>query len=204
MILRVTLFLLCSIGAIAQDVSPFGLREGMTRKQVEQTIGAKTFVSEDGDEVTYSTAPRPHPDFDFYKLAFSRTYGLVQVLAVSKYLDEAGRDAAAASAKCEEIRGALTAKYGEPEVKPGTQCPLKFDKDKPCTMPTAYYTYWPPQDKIDHILLAAVVVPWVKNDRGEKVVAGCPDLQTHWAGQIMLFYLFEDFGKYKEEIKKIF
>lgn len=107
---RVIAVLVLASFSLAQDSNgPFGLRGGMTRKQVEQAIGAKALVSADGDDVTYSRAPQPHPDFNSYKLTFSRTYGLVRLIAQSKDIDE-DETLAATSAKCEEIQAALTAK----------------------------------------------------------------------------------------------
>jgi hypothetical protein len=194
--------------SFAQDSGPFGFREGMTRKQVEQAIGAKAFVSEDGDDVTYSTAPQSHPDFSSYKLTFSRTYGLVRLVAQSKDIDE-DKTFTFTSAKCQEIQTALAAKYGKPEVSPKTQCPLEVDKEKPCTIPSAFYKYWPisvppRKDKIVLVFLGVLVLPWTTNDHGEKVVAGCPDPRARLAGQIAVVYTFDDFEKYEEEIKKVF
>lgn len=199
--------------SLAQDSGPFGLREGMTRKQVEQAIGAKAFVSEDGDAVTYSTAPLPHPDFNSYKLTFSRTYGLVQVVAQSKDIDEGSVLAAdqryeETSSKCQEVQSALTAKYGKPVPRPDRECPLRA-RQKPCSLADAFYDYWPSsepprKDKIFRVSLAVLIVPWTKNEQGEKVVAGCPDPRARLAGQIVVVYTFEDFEKYEEEIKKVF
>lgn len=67
--------------SFAQEAGPFGLRAGMTRKQVEQIVGANAVISQKGDEVTYSTAPQPHPLFEEYILTFSRKYGLVKIHA---------------------------------------------------------------------------------------------------------------------------
>jgi len=84
----------------------------MTRKQVEQIIGANAVVSQNGDTVTYSTAPQVHPLFERYVLIFSRRYGLVMVQAMSKDIDdtEAGQ---ATESKCEQIHSALVDKYGK-------------------------------------------------------------------------------------------
>jgi hypothetical protein len=47
--------------SVAQETGPFGLKAGMTRKQMQQIVGAKAVVSEHGNDVTYSTVPQPHP-----------------------------------------------------------------------------------------------------------------------------------------------
>jgi hypothetical protein len=65
--------------SFAQETGPFGLRAGMTRKQVEQIVRASAVISQKGDDVTYSTVPQPYPLFEEYILTFSRKYGLVEV-----------------------------------------------------------------------------------------------------------------------------
>ncbi len=202
---RLLLFVL-ALAPLAVAQGPFGLRAGMTRKQVEQIIGAKALVSQDGDDFTYATVPTPHPDFASYKLTFSRTYELVQFVAQSKEIDEDAK-LALTSAKCEEIQTTLTAKYGKPNVSVG--CALKLDKEKPCTMPHAAYDYSlsiPARaDKISRVSFVALILPWTINSHGERVVAGCPDdPHVRLSGQIAVVYTFEEFEKYKAEIKNVF
>jgi hypothetical protein len=109
---------------------------------------------------------------------------------------------------CQEIQAALTAKYGKPEVSARTQCPLKLNKEEPCTVPSAFYDYWPVsvpprQDKIIRVNLFVFALPMIKNDRGEKVTAGCHDPRARLAGHFGMIYTFEDFEKYEEEIKRV-
>jgi hypothetical protein len=60
----------------------------------------------------------------------------------------------------------------------------------------------PRADQIGKISLTAFLIPSVKNQRGEDVVAGCNDPHKLWKGKILLAYEFADYPKYEEEVKK--
>ena len=159
--------------SVAQDTGPFGLRAGMTRKQVEQIIGPKALIQERGDDVTYSTVPESHPDFDQYTLTFSRTYGLVEIQALSRDLDD---DSALKrlSSKCSEIRDALKSKYGVPDKKPQSECRLSHDE-----VTLFSWTIDPPRrDKVRLITLSVLPMRLRTNPRGERVLAGSSDTRA--------------------------
>lgn len=159
--------------SFAQE-GPFGLRAGMTRKQVEQVLGGSAFVSQDGDDVTYSTAPHPHPMFDKYTLTFSRRYGLVTIQAVSKYIydNESGQ---ATLSHCQEVHAALTEKYGKPEQF-GGGCQVKIEG---CSEGPAEYRWSlsgrERPDKVNYVSLHVTLWPIKRNKSNEEVIAGCHD-----------------------------
>jgi hypothetical protein len=183
--------------SFAQETGPFGLRAGMTRKQVQQIVPANAVISQKGDEFTYSTAPQPNPLFEEYILTFSPRYGLVQVQATANSLDD--ESGSLTRSRCKEIHSALSKKYGIPDKS--RQCELKTENEKPCTLRTE--SMWlidsPRADQIGKISLTTFLMPSVKNQRGEDVVAGCNDPHKLWKGKILLRYEFADYPKYEEE-----
>jgi hypothetical protein len=184
--------------SFAQQTGPFGLTAGMTRKQVEQIVGAKAVVSQKGDDVTYSTVPEPYPLFEQYILTFSRKYGLVEVEGMAfDILDDSS--GSSTRSKCEGIHSILNKKYGQPRQSNGCQLKAKAE----CTMPgdVARWYALTRSDKVDFISLTDDLTPTTKNQRGETVLAGCHDAQVQWMGTIQLIYMFDDFSKYQDELK---
>jgi hypothetical protein len=186
--------------SFAQETGPFGLKAGMTRKQVEQIVGAKAVISEHVDDITYSTVPEPYPLFEEYILTFSRKYGLVEVQGSAFHiLDD--RSGSSTRSKCEDIHSTLSKKYGKPHQS--DECELKAKTE--CTVPSEN-SRWeifssPRPDKVDTVSLSASLWSITKNERGESVLAGCHDPQAQWRGTIMLIYMFADYSKYQEEVK---
>ena len=172
----------------AQETSgPFGVRAGMTRRQVEQIIGAKAFVEQNGDDVVYSTAPQSHPDFDSYTLTFSRAYGLVRLTAMSRDIND-GESGQSTSSKCQEILYALTEKYGKPQKE--SKCQIDPD--------VAVIVYWGPLERPDRVTgvgVSATITAIVTNRNGKKVLAGAHEKAEQWLGRIMVDYFFEDWDK---------
>jgi len=187
--------------SLAQETGPFGLRAGMTRRQVQEIVPANRMLSSKGDDFTYSTAPQPHPMFEEYILTFSPRYGLVQVQVTANSLDD--ESGSLTRSRCKEIHSALSKKYGIPDKS--QQCELKTENEKPCALRTEF-SMWlmgsPRADQIGKISLTAFLMPSVKNQRGEDVVAGCNDPHKLWRGTILLAYEFADYPKYEEEVKK--
>jgi hypothetical protein len=56
-------------------------------------------------------------------------------------------------------------------------------------------------DQVDDINLNYLLTPYVKNERGETVTAGCGDPHPEWKGTIMLLYMFADYSKYQQEVE---
>lgn len=96
----------------APSVAPFGFEYGMTKEQVIQKLGKTALVKDSGVNVTFSSAPNPHPDFEMYVLAFSPQKGLLKITALSKDI-ETSDDGAELRTKFDAFLGALREKYGK-------------------------------------------------------------------------------------------
>jgi hypothetical protein len=185
--------------SLAQQTGPFGLTAGMTRKQVEQIVGAKAVVSQKGDDVTYSTVPEPYPLFEQYILTFSRKYGLVEVEGtVFDILDD--RSGSSTRSKCEDIHSTLSKKYGKPRKSSGCELKAKTECTEPSDL-SAWDVLSPRSDKVDAVYLMAFLTRTTQNERGESVIAGCHEPHIQWKGMIQLIYMFDDFSKYQAEVK---
>src|SRR5260370_13553565 len=119
--------------SFAQETGPFGLRAGMTRRQVQEIVPANRMVSSKGDDYTYSTAPQPHPMFEEYILTFSPRYGLVQIQVPANPLDD--ESGSLTRSRCKEIHSALSKKYRIPDTS--HQRELKSENERPRALRTA-------------------------------------------------------------------
>src|SRR5260370_20606962 len=99
--------------SLAQETGPFGLRAGMTRRQVQEIVPANRMLSSKGDDFNYSTAPQPYPLFEEYILTFSPRYGLVQIQVTANSLDD--ESGSLTRSRCKDIHSALSKKYGKPD-----------------------------------------------------------------------------------------
>jgi hypothetical protein len=78
--------MLLSVPTVA-FAGPFGFRYGESRAEVIAEIGQSHVIDSDEDSLTLNTAPRPHPDFEAYYVAFSPTKGLLKIIAYGKNID---------------------------------------------------------------------------------------------------------------------
>ena len=90
--------------------TPFGLRFGMPRAEIEKLAGYKAPTS--GQTVAIVDPPQPHPDFVAYGVLASPTHGLCKVVAVGKtlQLNSFGDQIKAAF---EETAKSLEGRYGK-------------------------------------------------------------------------------------------
>ena len=97
----------------AQGATPFGLRIGMSRAEVEKLRGYKG--PQAGQSLAFVTPPQPHPDFESYGVVISPTQGLCKVIAIGRdiTLNSFGDQLKTAFA---ETSRALEEKYGKPQV----------------------------------------------------------------------------------------
>jgi hypothetical protein len=93
---------------------PFGFDYGMTKQQVIDKLGRNALSKDSGINVLFNTAPKPHPDFEVYILAFSPEKGLLKVTAVSKNISTS-EDGADLRSKYNYFLDALKSKYGKAE-----------------------------------------------------------------------------------------
>ena len=101
-------FVCAATSAVAGD-GPFGFERGMTRAQVVQF----KVVKENGDVVRVQGAPKPHPYFEDYSLVISPRDGLLKIIAWGRNFEN-DRSCSDVVAKFDELKEALTKKYGEP------------------------------------------------------------------------------------------
>jgi hypothetical protein len=99
-----------SVSATAEG--PFGFDYGMTKQQVIDKLGRTALSKDSGINVLFNTAPKPHPDFEAYILAFSPEKGLLKVTAVSKNV-ATSEDGADLRSKYNYFLDALKSKYGK-------------------------------------------------------------------------------------------
>lgn len=199
-------FMLAS-ASFGQDAGPFGLRAGMTRKQVEQAVGSNTVIAQDGDAVTYSTAPRSHPLFARYVLIFSRKYGLVMVQAISKDIDDTASGQSTGS-RCEEIYSALAEKYGKAKQNTGCRVRGTCKNDVWSFSPDPAY-FWsidsPRLDEVETVGLTDSLVAVTRDARGHAILAGCGDAgssHAQWSGLVTVTYVLANYSKYQDELRK--
>jgi hypothetical protein len=98
----------------ASAEGPFGFDYGMTKQQVIDKLGRNALSKDSGINVLFNTAPKPHPDFEAYILAFSPEKGLLKVTAVSKNISTS-EDGADLRSKYNYFLDALKSKYGKAE-----------------------------------------------------------------------------------------
>ena len=86
----ISLFLYCLFAFQALAAGPFGFEYGMTKEQIVKLVGQRAVEKEDGDRLSLSTAPKPHPDFEAYNLMISPEQGLVKIGAVGRDVQTTG------------------------------------------------------------------------------------------------------------------
>jgi hypothetical protein len=98
-------------GPVHAQATPFGLREGMTRSDLEAVAGPLS--PQEGTLPTfYAThVPKPHPELDVYAVVVGDSTGLCQVVG-GKLIDSTGVTDIEADRVFSALKGQLTSKYG--------------------------------------------------------------------------------------------
>jgi hypothetical protein len=102
--------------------------------------------------------------------------------------------------KCDDLLSTLSKKYGKPYRSSGCD----FKAKQACANPkedSMWVGLSPRSDKVESVSLMVLLSPTTKNEKGERVLAECNDQKAQWTGGIMLYYMFDDFDKYQEEVK---
>ena len=99
------------IPQVHAQATPFGLREGLTRAEVEAIAGPLS--PQEGTPPTFYAArvPRPHPELDVYAVVVGDSTGLCQVVG-GKLIDSTGVTDIEADRVYSELKGQLSSKYG--------------------------------------------------------------------------------------------
>ncbi len=92
---------------------PFGLKMGLSVKQIESA--GITLTLEKEDLYLASSVPSPHRDFESYMLVMSPTSGLAKIIAISKDI-QTNSQGHSLRGKFEDIQTVLESKYGESET----------------------------------------------------------------------------------------
>jgi hypothetical protein len=98
-----------------QASGPFGFEYGMSKDKAIEIIGKVNVIKDRGDTVTFSTAPKPHSDFERYTVIFSPTSGLLSIDASFPDI-KTGVDGEDLKSKYDAIKKSLTSVYGPPSV----------------------------------------------------------------------------------------
>lgn len=91
--------------------TPFGFRYGSSKDEVIKQLGSASVVKVTGNQVTFKTAPSPHPEFELYNLIFSPKKGLLKVVAYSKDIQTAD-DGSELRDTFDRMKSGLESKYG--------------------------------------------------------------------------------------------
>ena len=91
--------------------TPFGFRYGSSKDEVIKELGSASVVTVSGNEVTFKTAPSPHPEFELYNAFFSPKQGLLKVVAYSKDIATAD-DGSELKSAFNRLRSGMETKYG--------------------------------------------------------------------------------------------
>ncbi|WP_434460744.1 hypothetical protein ACMV5L_17095 [Serratia plymuthica] len=95
---------------------PFGLEAGLTKKNIEDMIGAKLKPLPDSVNLyTSDKLPKQNADFEMYGLLISPKAGLCEIRAVGKNIDTDSYGLALKS-KFEDLSSSLTSLYGKAET----------------------------------------------------------------------------------------
>ncbi len=107
-----TSVLALALVALPAEAGPFGFEMGMTIEQVRRVV--KLEPVDGKGRFLARTAPKPHPAFEAYALAFSPTTGLAKVIALGKDIEtkDTGLELRRAF---DDLRQSLDAKYGNGE-----------------------------------------------------------------------------------------
>jgi hypothetical protein len=97
------------------QATPFGLREGTSRSDLELLVGPLS--QQDGTPPTFYAArvPKPHPELTVYAVVVGDSTGLCQVVG-GKLIDSTGVTDIEADRVFNELKGQLTSKYGKPSA----------------------------------------------------------------------------------------
>jgi hypothetical protein len=98
-------------GAASNLPTPFGFRYGSSKDEVIKQLGGASVVKTSGNQVTFKTAPSPHPEFDLYNLIFSPKQGLLKVVAYSKDI-QTSDDGSELRDAFDRLKSGLETKYG--------------------------------------------------------------------------------------------
>lgn len=104
-----------NIATARAQATPFGLREGMTRSDLDAVAGPLS--QQDGTPPTfYAThVPKPHPELNVYAVVVGDSTGLCQIVG-GKLVDSSGVTDIEADRVYSALKGQLTAKYGKPSA----------------------------------------------------------------------------------------
>ena len=91
--------------------TPFGFRYGSSKDDIIKQLGGSSVVKTSGNQVTFKTAPSPHPEFDLYNLIFSPRQGLLKVVAYSKDI-QTSDDGSELRDAFDRLKSGLETKYG--------------------------------------------------------------------------------------------
>lgn len=91
--------------------APFGFRYGSSKDEVIRQLGNSAVVKTSGNQVTFKTAPSPHPEFEMYNAIFSPKQGLLKVVAYSRDIETAD-DGSELRSAFDRLKTGLEAKYG--------------------------------------------------------------------------------------------
>ena len=107
--------ILWAAAPLRAQATPFGLREGMTRSDLDAVAGPLS--PQDGAPRTFyaSHVPKPHPELDVYAVVVGDSTGLCQVVG-GKLIDSTGVTDIEADRVYSALKGQLTSKYGAPSV----------------------------------------------------------------------------------------
>ncbi len=101
--------------AVVAQATPFGLREGMTKSDLDAVVGPLSVP--DGTPPSYYAAhvPKPHPELDVYAVVVGDSTGLCQVVG-GKLVDSTGVTDIEAERIFSTLKGQLMSKYGPPSA----------------------------------------------------------------------------------------
>jgi hypothetical protein len=108
---RILVVLLSCLLALPAFAGPFGFERGMTKEQVIALVGQGAVLRERGNYLVLKTAPKPHPAFEDYTLAFSPKDGLLKIRASGKEI-QSSSDGADVKNEFDALRAGLVEKYG--------------------------------------------------------------------------------------------
>jgi hypothetical protein len=91
--------------------TPFGFRYGSSKDEVIKELGSAAVVKVSGNQVTFKTAPSPHPEFELYNAFFSPKQGLLKVVAYSRDIATSD-DGSELKNEFDRLRGGMETKYG--------------------------------------------------------------------------------------------
>lgn len=97
----------------ASRAEPFGFRQGMTREEIIDSVGADSVIIDDGDVLVLSSAPKSDPDFPIYAVCVSAESGIAKVVGMSEGITTNSYGESLRNAFV-QLRLASEAHYGKP------------------------------------------------------------------------------------------